>query len=122
VATILIVDDALDSAEMLAWLFRRTGYETRVAGDGLQALDALETGPPVDLVILDLNMPEMDGIGFLRAMRDSATPTPPVVLLTASCDPEAIAEATRLGARRYFLKADFKLKDLREYVAQQVEH
>ena len=92
-----------------------------VATVPLQALDALETGPPVDLVILDLNMPEMDGIGFLRAMRESPAPTPPVVLLTASCDPDAIAEATRLGARRYFLKADFKLKDLREYVAQQVD-
>jgi CheY-like chemotaxis protein len=116
VPTILIVDDARDSAEMLAWLFRRTGYDTRVAGDGLEALGELKAGP-VDVVILDLNMPQMDGLGFLRALRSSPEPAPPVVLLTASCDPATIAEATQLGANRYFRKADFRLDDLKSCVA-----
>ena len=104
---VMVVDDDLALARMLRILFTSEGYDVITAHDGQQALDRLEDGPPA-LVVLDLQMPVLDGRGFFREFRRRGYVTP-VLLLSAynsdaakeelgaeaafgkPCDPEAVA-------------------------------
>lgn len=92
---ILVVDDNVDAADTLAMLLEFLDYETRTAYDGRQALQAAESWQP-DLVILDINMPVLDGYAAAREFR-AAHRSPRVVLvaLTARSLPtdQAAAEA-----------------------------
>ena len=67
--SILIVDDSHDSANTLCSLFRAHGYKTHVAYDGVAALEAAKAHLP-DVILLDLGMPEMDGIHAARFFRE----------------------------------------------------
>lgn len=83
------------------------------AADGVDALPLIDRARP-DLVLLDLRMPRLDGIGTLRALREAATPerpAPPVLVLTTFDDDEAVLGALREGARGYLLK-DVTLEQL----------
>ncbi len=83
------------------------------AADGVDALPLIDRARP-DLVLLDLRMPRLDGIGTLRALRQTATPerpAPPVLVLTTFDDDEAVLGALREGARGYLLK-DVTLEQL----------
>ena len=67
--SILIVDDSHDSANTLCSLFRAHGYKTHVAYDGVAALEAAKAHLP-DVILLDLGMPEMDGVHVARFFRE----------------------------------------------------
>jgi len=83
--TILLVDDERDVAAGLAALLRARGYETELARDGLEALERLALDPLPDLVLLDYEMPQLDGEEVLRRLRrDARTAHLPVLLATAS--------------------------------------
>ena len=83
------------------------------AEDGANALKLLETATP-DVVLLDLRMPGLDGIGVLRALRASGR-LPPTVVLTTFDDDALMLEAIRLGARGFLLK-DISLERLTEAI------
>ncbi len=93
---VLIVDDEKNIRQSLGTTFRLEGWEVEIAGDGRQALGVLEDGG-VDLVLLDLQMPHMDGLETLREMRRRGHEAP-VMILTAHGSIESAIEATRLGA------------------------
>jgi DNA-binding response OmpR family regulator len=82
---ILIVDDAPDFCEALAWLLNDEGYTCRIAGDGQQAIDLLEE-EKANLILLDWEMPILDGAGFLkrRVLRADLLRIPVLVLSAAS--------------------------------------
>ncbi|HEX8914968.1 MAG TPA: response regulator [Humisphaera sp.] len=103
--TILIVDDVADARDMLARLLRLDGHDARTAEDGPTALASVEADPP-DLVLLDVTMPEMDGLEVLRRLRDrtGGHPRVPVVMFSAIPDPRLADEARRLGAVDYVVK------------------
>jgi len=84
--TVLLVDDNADSSRALAAVLTLRGYDTVAVGDGGEALDYLRaSGESVGLVVLDLNMPGMDGFEFLRMRDADATlATIPVVVFSAS--------------------------------------
>ena len=83
--TILLVDDEAQVAAGLAALLRARGYEVEVARDGLEALERLACDPLPDLVLLDYEMPQLDGEEVLRRLRrDARTSHLPVLLATAS--------------------------------------
>ncbi len=83
--SILLVDDEADVAQGLAALLRARGYEVEVARDGLEALGRLEREPLPDLVLLDYEMPQLDGEEVLaRLRREGRTAHLPVLLATAS--------------------------------------
>jgi DNA-binding response OmpR family regulator len=84
-AKILIVDDAPDFCECLAWLLNDEGYECRVAGNGQQAIDMLGE-ENADLILLDWEMPIMNGAGFLkrRVLRADLRRIPVLVLSAAT--------------------------------------
>jgi len=84
---VLVVDDEADIRTILALILRRAGYEVVTAGDGIEALLAIERQPP-DLVLLDVMMPRLDGFETLRRIRDGqATAQLPVILLSTRVQP-----------------------------------
>lgn len=97
---ILIADDRASSRELLRVILERVGYDVLEAADGEAALDLIRTGAP-DLVLLDLQMPKLDGLAVLQAVRGEARfARLPVVALTASAmrgDRERILEAGFTG-------------------------
>lgn len=117
--TVLVVDDRRRNAELFAQVLRMCGFDNEVviARDGREALDYLfadgehdgrEAATLPRLVILDLHMPRMDGFEVLRRIRaDELTSPLPVVVMSASCFPEDVAEAYRLGASGVVDKASF---------------
>ena len=95
-ATILIVDDEKNIRGALARSLRLEGYAALEAENGVDALGQLEAGD-VDLVILDLNMPQLDGLGLLETMKERGLAVPSLVL-TAHGSIEKAVRAVRLGA------------------------
>ena len=109
---VLVVDDDIDGMEAVCRFLERSGHEVVCKHNGREALAALPTAAP-DVVILDLCMPEMDGVEFLGVLRSYYRgATLPVILLTALPDNVAVLRALKLGARHVFAKADFLLSDL----------
>src|SRR3954470_9714510 len=102
---VLVVDDVPAMAEQYAYDLRRLGgYEVHVAGDGGQALERLG-GEPVDCVILDLEMPGMDGFEVLRALERRGSEVP-VIVYTGTGDFDRCIQAIRLGAYGFIDKAE----------------
>lgn len=94
-ARVLIVDDDLDLRSTIRDLLVDEGYEVSEASDGVIALAHLRAHPRPDLILLDLMMPNMDGVQFREEqMKTSAFASIPTVLLTASTQ-SAAARATR---------------------------
>ena len=116
-AVILIADDRASSRELLSTVLLRAGYQVLEAEDGEQALVQARSGNP-DLVLLDLQMPSLDGFGVLAELRgDPRFKDLPIVALTASAmrgDREKILEA---GFTDYLAKP-VGLELLRETVAR----
>ena len=102
--TILLVDDDPVQRRLLEAMVRRFGYAAIVTDGGEAALAALTQGRErIDLVILDLVMPEVDGLAVLRRMRESGIATP-VVVQTAHGSIEAVVTAMRAGAVDFVVK------------------
>ena len=102
---VLVVDDVPAMAEQYAYDLRRLGgYDVRLAPDGREALDRLET-EPVDCVILDLEMPGMDGFDVLRALARAGSDVP-VIVYTGTGDYDRCIQAVRLGAYGFVDKAE----------------
>lgn len=92
-ATILIVEDEAHIAHILSVWLERQGYRTLKVPNGARALDLLvEPGSIVDAIISDANMPVLDGIGLLRAVREDLKLSIPFMLLTARCDQSKLAD------------------------------
>lgn len=109
---VLIVDDDVDAAEMLGQFLGRAGHKVRSVPNGREALAALSEDIP-DVAILDVRMPEMDGITFLEVMRCYLRwETVPVILITGFPDDPRLARANRLGIRKTFVKASYSLDDV----------
>ncbi len=111
-STIMVVDDMAIFREPIAAVLRQKGYVTMCAGNGNEALDLLCEQRP-DLILLDVAMPVLDGIGFLRVMRKNAlTRHIPVILLTAVAEKDYVLRAKELGVQGYLLKSRFSLEEL----------
>ena len=90
--------------KMVAFTLKSAGYEVVEAGDGLEALNLLKLRP-VDLVISDVNMPNLDGIGFTRQLRSQpAYSRTPIILLTTESDPAKKSEGRAAGATGWIIK------------------
>lgn len=101
---ILTVDDAATIRKMVSFTLRGAGHQVLEASDGVHALETLRSGL-VDLVITDVNMPNMNGIELTRRMR--ALPSflkTPIVLLTTESDPQKKAEGRAAGATGWMVK------------------
>ncbi len=103
-ATILIVDDSASMRQMVSFTLSSEGYKVIDASDGKIGLQqAQETA--VDLVITDVNMPNMDGISFIKEMRELPNyKYTPLLLLTTESDASKKSEGKAAGATGWMLK------------------
>jgi HD-like signal output (HDOD) protein/CheY-like chemotaxis protein len=119
-ATILVVDDMAIVRDPLAAILKLAGHSALIAANGQEALGILES-KQVDLVLLDLAMPVMDGITFLERLRAHPQKArTPVILLTAITDKGRIVEAARRGVQDCLLKSQFSSKELLVRVQRQL--
>ena len=108
-AHVLVVDDELGVRELLGDALRVAGYSVSSAPDGMSALTALRT-TPADLLVIDINMPVMDGFELLEQLRKKGDLTP-ALMLSARGEKTDITKGLRLGADDYVTKP-FGLEEL----------
>lgn len=102
--TCLVVDDSRVVRKVARRILEAHGFSITEAGDGQEALRSCRAHLP-DCVLLDWNMPIMDGLAFLKAVRAEFGPdNPPVVFCTTEADMSHIAEAIANGAQEYIMK------------------
>lgn len=99
--SVLLVDDDRDLIDVLTYILRREGYEVIVAFDGTQGWQRFREDEP-ELVVLDANMPGIDGMEVCRRIREVSTR--PVIMLTARTDESDIVKALGFGADDYITK------------------
>jgi DNA-binding NtrC family response regulator len=110
--TILVVDDVKTFREQYAYDIRRkTGFEVLTAGNGREALELLAS-EEIDVVILDLEMPLMDGLEMLEIMAKEGHENVQVIVYTAKGDFQRCVRATQLGAYNFFAKDEIALDQL----------
>ncbi|MGH7696085.1 MAG: ATPase, T2SS/T4P/T4SS family [Gemmatimonadaceae bacterium] len=101
---VLLVEDEAPLRGVLRDLLEREGYAVIEAADGVQALDAIDRSAP-DLVVLDLNLPRLDGFGVLTHLRSrTSTSTLPVLVLTAKGDEDSEVRVFESGANDFLTK------------------
>jgi CheY-like chemotaxis protein len=100
---ILVVDDAAMVRRQVAGALQKLGYTVLEAFDGVDALQKLDETPTTQLIMLDIHMPNMNGLEFLERLRARGS-TLPVVVLTAEAEPEVIRRAKELGAKAWLIK------------------
>ena len=113
--SILLCDDEVKLSRVLATALTGAGYSVQRVSSGREAVEAA-TATPFDLVLTDLRLPDLDGLGVLKAVR--ALPSAPdTLIMTAYATVETAVEAMRLGAFDYLIKP-FSLDELRIKIAQ----
>jgi len=112
---ILVVDDEENARIALSKILTREGYEVASASNGYEALNYLR-GKEVELIITDINMPEMNGMSFLRELNRSH-PASNVIMITAYGEVESYIEAMNLGAFEYINKP-LKVDDLKKIITK----
>jgi DNA-binding response OmpR family regulator len=105
---IMVVDDDPDTITILARHLQHEGFSTIEACSGAECL-RLVKDHPVDVILLDLMMPQMDGFAVCRALKDDpATASIPIIMVTARDDLDARAEGMRLGVSDFIAKPVFR--------------
>ncbi|OIP67095.1 MAG: diguanylate cyclase response regulator [Oscillatoriales cyanobacterium CG2_30_40_61] len=105
---ILIVDDITNNLKLVGQILDDVGYNTTFATSGFQALNRLKDNK-IDLILLDLMMPEMDGLEVCQVIKnDPELPEIPIIFLTASYEEEKLIQAFELGAVDYITKPFIK--------------
>jgi two-component system chemotaxis response regulator CheY len=116
-ATVLVIDDVPVFRDVVQHALAAAGHVVLTANNGAEGLKRLETDK-VDLVLLDLAMPEMDGVSFLRRLRaDKRFEGLPVLVVTALSESSQVREARQMGALGPLLKSRFSLRDLLKSVS-----
>lgn len=117
---ILVVDDDPDTVAILARHLQREGFVALEAISGLECLRIARENP-VDVILLDLMMPEMDGFQVCRKLKENpATAEIPVIMITARDDLDARAEGMRLGVSDFLAKPVFR-RQLANRIRAQLE-
>jgi two-component system, chemotaxis family, chemotaxis protein CheY len=115
---ILVIDDAVAIRQMVSMILKQDGYETVEATDGSDALKKLEADQ-FDLAICDVNMPVMNGMEFLRALKNDAAYSAhkflPVIMLTTEIGSDIAAKGKAEGAKAWMIKP-FQPADLLDSV------
>jgi DNA-binding response OmpR family regulator len=120
IARIMVVDDDPDTVTILAQYLQREGFTTLEAHSGSQCLK-LVGEHHVDVILLDLMMPEMDGFEVVRALKNNpATAEIPIIMVTARDDIESRSEGMRVGISDFLAKPVFR-KQLANRIKAQLD-
>jgi two-component system chemotaxis sensor kinase CheA len=118
---VLVVDDQFTVRELQRSILRASGYRVEVACDGREALRALGAADDFELVVTDLQMPEMDGLALLGAIRaDPGRASLPVIVVTSRGSDEDRRRGAEAGADAYIVKDEFDQQALLETVERLV--
>ena len=113
VPTVLVVEDSFTVRELQRSILEAAGYPVVTARDGRDALGALADHPEIAMVITDLEMPGLDGLGLTRAIRsDPGRSSLPVVVVTSHGSEEDRRQGIGAGADAYMVKRDFNQEAL----------
>lgn len=103
--TILAVDDSSSIREVIKFILEDNGYNPILAVDGIDAINKLNENENIDLILTDLNMPNMDGIGVVRETRKiESYKNKPILILTTETNKEKKMEAKEAGATGWLVK------------------
>ncbi len=101
----MVIDDSRAMRTILGKMLKEIGFETTDAVNGKVALDALRASGPVDLALVDWNMPEMNGYEFILALRaDHTFDSMRVMMVTTEADMGNVTKALEAGANEYLMK------------------
>ena len=115
-AKVLVVEDDPDSLDMVKRTLEKAGHLTVPASNGWEALLALDAHH-VDMIVLDLMMPGMNGNAFLRIVRnDQRRKAMPVIVLSALASGDLLKNTIALGVQAWFTKAEYSATDLLDAV------
>jgi two-component system chemotaxis response regulator CheY len=118
---VLVVDDSAIMRKVIEQILEMLGHEAVPAANGVEAFDRLKEHDDVQLILLDWNMPEMNGIEFLRAVKDRPGLSKiPVIMLTTESERRKMIEAIEAGAKHYLTKP-FQPETLATKILQCVE-
>lgn len=101
---VLIVDDSNSIIMVVSQMLTEAGHEPLRAKDGQEAVELIESGKQVDLILLDWNMPNMTGLDFLKYNFEKNITSSPIVMMTTENKPDKIREALQFGASEYIMK------------------
>ena len=119
--TVMVVDDSINVRRFLATTLEKANYRVEQAKDGQDAIEKLQAGINVQAVICDIEMPRLDGYGFLsRAKSNTTSKHIPVIMLTSRSGTKHRKLAMNLGASAYFSKP-FKERQLLETLSELIE-
>lgn len=118
---ILIIDDSAAIRQSICYILNQEGFETVEAKDGLEGFQMLDTLDKLDLIITDVNMPNMDGITFIKKAREVAKfKFTPMLVLTTESQGSKMAEGKEAGATGWIVKP-FSAEKLIEVVKKVME-
>jgi CheY-like chemotaxis protein len=118
--TILVVDDDDGCRKLTAKILGLQGFDTLCAADGLEALGVLRRSR-VNLILLDLMMPVMDGMTFLKVMRaEAAWANLPVIVLSGIADMELGRAVRESGVETYLVKSRYTIEDLLQHIEREI--
>jgi CheY-like chemotaxis protein len=107
---VLLVDDSETVIQFEKLILRGMGFDISVAKNGRLALEQVAAQPP-DLILLDIMMPEMDGVETLRHLKENPdSKSIPVIMVTTKGDPEMVERATEAGCDDYITKPVDKIE------------
>jgi two-component system chemotaxis response regulator CheY len=117
--TILAVDDSSSVRKFMTLALKSGGYRVISAVDGMDALEILPN-EKIDLVITDLNMPNVDGFELIKTIRENTLYTNlPVIILSSLTDADNIQHGLEMGANSYIIKP-FNMKKIQEEVSKYI--
>jgi two-component system chemotaxis response regulator CheY len=101
----LVVDDSRALRRILGDMLRQLGFDVAEAGNGREALGCLAQAGPPDVVLVDWNMPEMNGLQFVQAVRaEDRLRDLPLMMVTTETEMDQMAAALEAGANEYLMK------------------
>jgi len=106
---VLVVDDEVAITDLITEVLSIAGYQVTTSSDGLDALNQIRRSK-FDLILLDVNLPKVDGFAVLEKIRESA-PTQPIIMISARIDKDDVTRGLRLGADDYVRKP-FSVEEL----------
>lgn len=101
----LVVDDSRAVRLIIGTILKEIGLEVVEAGNGVEALEQLRHNPDVELMLVDWNMPQMNGIDFIHRVRaQPAFDAARILMVTSEAEGDQVAKALRAGANEYLMK------------------
>jgi|SRR6516162_6280924 two-component system chemotaxis response regulator CheY len=101
----LVIDDSRTVRAIIGKILREIGMDVVEAGTGLEALGQMKQNPDIELMLVDWNMPEMNGLDFIRNVRSNrAYDGARILMVTSEAQAEKVAQALAAGANEYLMK------------------